>query len=69
MDNPYINDPISKCLDAFVEVMGMGGRQPWGYGTGLDRDRISADVHIGQQRTGRQVFDISAYQGVGEGGV
>ena len=58
MDNPHINAPISRCLRAFGGVMGMGERQPWGYGTGLDRDRISADVHIGPQRSGRQVFDI-----------
>ena len=58
MDNPRINDPISRCLDAFGEVMGMGERQPWGYGTGLDRYRISADVHIGPQRSGVQVFSI-----------
>ena len=69
MDNPRINDPISRCLDAFGEVIGIGERQPWGYGTGLDRNRISANVHIGPQSSGRQVFDISAYQGVGEGGV
>ena len=58
MDNPRINDPISRCLDAFGEVIGIGERQPWGYGTGLDRNRISANVHIGPQSSGRQVFDI-----------
>ena len=49
---------MSRCLHAFGEAIGVGERQPWGYGTGIDRDRISADVHIVPQRSGRQVFWI-----------
>ena len=58
MDGPEINDPIARCLNAFGEVIGVGERQPWGYGSGIDSDRISADVHIGRQALGRQVFQI-----------
>ena len=58
MDNPLASDPISRCLHAFGEVMGVGVGQPWTHGAGLSRDRISAEVSIGPQYSGRRVFRI-----------